>query len=122
MTASKVNRCCIRVGSLLASWLAMSVPVAAQTAPSVGPDIVATMERLAIKLPAEIAGSEPVKRPLEELTRERCDHKAIATLGTELDKAGYRREAANAHVQLFRELRRLSAFPQVCSDHFAATD
>ena len=98
MTASKVNRCCIRVGSLLASWLAMSVPVAAQTAPSVGPDIVATMERLAIKLPAEIAGSEPVRRPLEELTRERCDQKAIATLGTELDKAGYRREAANAHV------------------------
>ena len=40
MTASKTNRCCIRVGSLLASWLAMSVPVAAQTAPSVGPDIV----------------------------------------------------------------------------------
>jgi clan AA aspartic protease (TIGR02281 family) len=98
MTASKANRCRIRVGSLLASWLAMSVPVAAQTAPSVGPDIVATMDRLAIKLPAEIAGSEPVRRPLEELTRERCDQKAIATLGTELDKAGYRREAANAHV------------------------
>ena len=98
MTASKANRCCIRVGSLLASWLAMSLPVAAQTAPSVGPDIVATMERLAVKLPAEIAGSEPVRRPLEELTRERCDQKAIATLGTELDKAGYRREAANAHV------------------------
>ena len=51
----------------------MSVPVAAQTAPTVGPDIVATMDRLAIKLPAEIAGSEPVRRPLEELTRERCD-------------------------------------------------
>ena len=93
MTACKANRCCcIRVGSLLALWLAMSVPVAAQTAPSVGPDIVATMDRLAIKLPAEIAGSEPVRRPLEELTRERCDQKAIATLGTELDKRNFRKK------------------------------
>ena len=98
MTASKVNRCRMGLGSLLASSLALSFPVAAQTPPGVGADILATMDRLAIKLPMEIAASDPVRKPLEELSRERCDQKAIATLGTELDKVGYRREAANAHV------------------------
>ncbi|HVD72073.1 MAG TPA: retroviral-like aspartic protease family protein, partial [Xanthobacteraceae bacterium] len=95
MRASKAKRCCMGLGS----WsLALSFPGAAQTAPGVGADILATMDRLAIKLPMDIAGSDPVRKPLEELSRERCDQKAIATLGTELDKVGYRREAANAHV------------------------
>ena len=98
MTASKANRCCMCLGSLLAWSLALSFPGAAQTAPGVGADILATMDRLAIKLPMDIAASDPVRKPLEELSRERCDQKAIATLGTELDKVGYRREAANAHV------------------------
>ncbi len=98
MTASKANSCCMGLGSLLAWSLALSFPGAAQTAPGVGADILATMDRLAIKLPMDIAGSDPVRKPLEELSRERCDQKAIAALGTELDKVGYRREAANAHV------------------------
>jgi clan AA aspartic protease (TIGR02281 family) len=98
MTASKANRCGMGLGSLLAWSLALSFPGAAQTPPGVGADILATMDRLAIKLPMDIAASDPVRKPLEELSRERCDQKAIATLGTELDKVGYRREAANAHV------------------------
>jgi clan AA aspartic protease (TIGR02281 family) len=107
MTASKANRCCMCLGSPLAWSLALSFPGAAQTAPGVGADILATMDRLAIKLPMDIVGSDPVRKPLEELSRERCDQKAIATLGTELDKVGYRREAANAHV----------SFSETCGGH-----
>lgn len=98
MRASKASRCGVCLGPLLASCIVLTSPGVSQTIPSVGADISATMERLAIKLPMEIAGSEPIRKPLEELSRERCDQKAIATLGTELDKAGYRREAANAYV------------------------
>jgi hypothetical protein len=50
MTASKANRCRMGLGSLLAWSLALSFPVAAQTPPGVGADILATMDRLAIKL------------------------------------------------------------------------
>jgi len=107
MTASKANRCCICLSSLLAWSLALSFPGASQTTTSAGADIIATMDRLAIKLPMDVAGSDPVRKPLEELSRERCDQKAIATLGTELDKVGYRREAANAHV----------SFSETCGGH-----
>ena len=113
MTASKANRCCMCLGSLLAWSFALSFPGAAQPAPGAGADIIATMDRLAIKLPMDIAASDPVRKPLEELSRERCDQKAIATLGTELDKVGYRREAANAHVSYSETCGgyRLPAFP-----------
>src|SRR5262249_21234662 len=65
------------------------------------------MERLSISLPRSVAASDPVRRPLEELSRERCDQKAIENLGVALDKAGYRREAANAHV----------AYSETCGGH-----
>jgi hypothetical protein len=71
MTASKANRCRMGLCSLLAWSLALSFPVAAQTPPGVGADILATMDRLAIKLPMDIAASDPVRKPLEELSRER---------------------------------------------------
>jgi aspartyl protease family protein len=56
------------------------------------------MQRLSIELPTSVAGSDLIRRPLEELTRERCDQQSIADLGSALEKLGYRREAANAHV------------------------
>jgi clan AA aspartic protease (TIGR02281 family) len=106
MTPSKIKRCCICVGSLVVSSLALSFPSASQT-PNVGADLTATMERLSIKLPMQVAESDPVKRPLEELARERCDQSAIGNLGTALEKAGYRREAAIAHV----------TFSETCGGH-----
>jgi clan AA aspartic protease (TIGR02281 family) len=61
-------------------------------------DLFATMERLGISLPMSVAGRDPIRRHLAELSRERCDQQAIVDLGTALDNAGYRREAAGAHV------------------------
>src|SRR5437588_1859331 len=62
-------------------------------------DLLATMQRLAISVPMSVAGRDPVRRHLGELGREKCDQRAIAELGDALDKAGYRREAATAHIQ-----------------------
>jgi clan AA aspartic protease (TIGR02281 family) len=59
----------------------------------------ATMHRLSIDLPALVAMRESIRRSLEELGREPCDQDAIANLGRALEKAGYRREAANAQVR-----------------------
>ena len=75
-------------------------PAAAQTSRGVGiDDLVAAMERLQISLPMSVAGRDPVRRHLAELNREACDQKAIFDLGNALDAAGYRREAANAHIR-----------------------
>jgi clan AA aspartic protease (TIGR02281 family) len=49
-------------------------------------------------LPEKVAASGPIRRPLEQLSRERCDRQAIFDLGEALKTAGYRREAATAHV------------------------
>ena len=70
-------------------------------------DLFATMERLQIGIPMNVAGRDPVRRYLGELNREPCDQKAIADLGKALDDAGYRREAANAHIR----------FSQTCGGH-----
>jgi len=79
--------------------IAFSLPGTSQTMSGVDTEaIVATMDRLSINVPMSVAGRDPVRRFLEELSRERCDQKAIADLGVALDKAGYRREAATAHV------------------------
>lgn len=75
-------------------------PAAAQTSRGVDiDDLVAAMERLQISLPMSVAGRDPVRRHLAELNREACDQKAIFDLGNALDAAGYRREAANAHIR-----------------------
>src|SRR5262245_63159068 len=68
------------------------------------------MQRLSIKLPPQVVDSDAVKRPLEELGRERCDQSAIGNLGTALEKAGSRREAAVAEV----------TFSQACGGHGAS--
>src|SRR5262245_11373879 len=62
-------------------------------------DLFATMERLQVAIPMNVAGRDPVRRHLAELNREPCDQRAIADLGKALDDAGYRREAANAHIK-----------------------
>jgi clan AA aspartic protease (TIGR02281 family) len=91
--------------SLISSCIAFGATGAAQAPVDV--EGLATMERLAIQVPMEIAGRDPVRRHLGELSRERCDQQAIADLGSALDKAGYRREAATAHIR----------FSVTCSGH-----
>jgi clan AA aspartic protease (TIGR02281 family) len=87
----------------LVSLMLLSIAAAittSQTAKAVDvDDLSAAMERLQIGIPMSVAGRDPVRRHLEELNRESCDQRAIADLGKALDDAGYRREAANAHVR-----------------------
>jgi clan AA aspartic protease (TIGR02281 family) len=59
----------------------------------------ATMSRLSIDLPANVARTDAIRKPLEELGREPCDQDAIDNLGRALEKIGYRREAATAQVR-----------------------
>src|SRR5215470_14448531 len=73
-------------------------------------DVSAAMERLQVRIPMSVAGRDPVRRHLAELGREPCDQRAIADLGRALDDAGYRREAANAHIR----------FSQTCGGHAAS--
>jgi len=73
-------------------------------------DFLAAMERLQVGIPMTVAGREPVRRYLGELSREPCDQRAIADLGKALDDAGYRREAANAQIR----------FSQTCGGHAAS--
>jgi clan AA aspartic protease (TIGR02281 family) len=79
--------------------LVLSVPAVSQSAPGTDIDsLLAAMSRLSITVPMSVAGVDPVRRHLGELGREHCDQQAIADLGNALDKAGYRREAAKAHI------------------------
>src|SRR5262249_36679717 len=108
MRPSTMNRYFIGLCSLMISGTVFSVPSKSQTATGVTTEaILATMDRLSINLPMSVAGRDPVKRFLDELSRERCDQQAIADLGVALDKLGYRREAATAYV----------SYSATCSGH-----
>jgi clan AA aspartic protease (TIGR02281 family) len=84
---------------LVTAIAAFNAPAGSQTL-STGDtdDLLAVMERLKLKLPTNIHGSDPVRQFLGQLSRERCDQQAIADLGKALESAGYRREASNALV------------------------
>jgi aspartyl protease family protein len=73
-------------------------------------DLFAALDRLQVGIPMSVAGRDPVRRHLGELSREPCDQQAIADLGKALDAAGYRREAANAHIR----------FSETCGGHAAS--
>jgi clan AA aspartic protease (TIGR02281 family) len=77
----------------------LSAPAGSQTG-SAGDtdDLLVVMERLKVKLPMNVYGSDPVRQFLGQLGRERCDQQAIADLGKAIESAGYRREAATALV------------------------
>jgi len=88
-----------RLLSLIIASAAFSVPAASQAPSAVDmDDLLATMGRLALKLPMNVYGRDPIRRHLGELARERCDQQAIADLGKALENAGYRREASTALV------------------------
>jgi aspartyl protease family protein len=99
MRLSAISRCAACV-SLLTSVVGFTIEASGQSAPAVGADATAaTMRRLSIDLPASVARTDSIRKPLEELGREPCDQDAIASLGTALEKAGFRREAATAQVR-----------------------
>jgi clan AA aspartic protease (TIGR02281 family) len=79
--------------------VSLGQPASAQAPAPVGDaELAAVMDRLTITLPPSVAYHGPVRRLLETLGRERCDSKAIADLGTALERFGHRREAAKAHI------------------------
>jgi clan AA aspartic protease (TIGR02281 family) len=92
--------------SLVIAIDALGAAAVSQT-PGDTDDLLAVMERLKIKLPASIFGSDPVRQFLGQLNRERCDQQAIADLGKALESAGYRREASNA----------LVSYSETCGGH-----
>jgi clan AA aspartic protease (TIGR02281 family) len=107
---SRIDRRPAWLGALIISSIAFCHPAASQTMRAPRDEaILAILNRLVIDLPANIAGNEPVKSPLEALTREPCDQKAIEELGTALERVGRRREAATAHI----------SFSATCPGHHA---
>jgi len=74
------------------------MPCSAEPLTGAPADVAQTLARLSIDLPKDVAGTTTVRRPLEELTRERCDQDAILHLAKALDDLDYRREAAVAQV------------------------
>jgi clan AA aspartic protease (TIGR02281 family) len=94
--------------SLIIASAALHAPAAAQN-PGAGnaDDLLAVMERLKLKLPINVYGSDPVRQFLGQLSRERCDQQAIADLGKALESAGYRREASTA----------LVTYSETCNGH-----
>ena len=95
-----------RLLSLVIAIVAFSAPAAPQGAGEMD-NLVAVMERLKLKLPTNVYGSDPVRQFLGQLSRERCDQQAIADLGKALDSAGYRREASNT----------LVSYSETCGGH-----
>src|SRR5262249_6461473 len=61
-------------------------------------NVATALARLSIDLPKDVIETTSVRRPLEELGREKCDQDAILHLATALDQVDYRREAATAEV------------------------
>jgi aspartyl protease family protein len=106
----RLDRCVARLGTLVVASMVCCLPALAQyrRAPTDGA-VLAILDRLSIDLPGNVATNEPVKSPLEALSREPCDQKAIEELGDALQKVGRRREAATAHI----------SFSATCPGHHA---
>ena len=107
MTHSGITGLALFISLIIAS-AALHAPAAAQN-PSAADmdDLIAVMERLKLKLPINVYGSDPVRQFLGQLSRERCDQQAIADLGKALESAGYRREASTA----------LVTYSETCNGH-----
>lgn len=68
------------------------------------------LDRLGLDLPATAFRTPTLQRSLEALSREKCDREAILELGDALQKAGFRRDAANALIR----------FSEGCGGHAAS--
>jgi clan AA aspartic protease (TIGR02281 family) len=87
------------IAALLLALIGATLSIAS---PAQAGDFDETLESLGIMLPVSIAHMSSVRRPLEELQRERCDETAITNLGDALQKLGRRREAATAQMSFSR--------------------
>jgi len=107
MTRSGITGLALFISLIIAS-ATLRAPAAAQN-PSAGDmdDLIATMDRLSLKVPMNVYARDPIRRHLGELARERCDQRAIADLGKALESAGYRREAVTA----------LTRYSETCGGH-----
>jgi len=105
MTRSGITGLALFISLIIAS-AALRAPAAAQN-PADTDDLIATMDRLSLKLPMNVYARDPIRRHLGELARERCDQRAIADLGKALESAGYRREAVTA----------LMRYSETCGGH-----
>src|SRR6266581_1320192 len=105
MTRSGITGLALFLSFLIASAV-FSASAAAQN-PADMDDLLAVMNRLSLKLPMNVYGSDPVRQFLGQLSRERCDQQAIADLGKALESAGYRREASTA----------LVSYSETCGGH-----
>jgi aspartyl protease family protein len=74
----------------------------ASGAVSQGDTFAAAIAKLGVALPAEATGDPGVLMLLQELNRKPCDRKIVLDLGLSLEKAGYRREAAEALTNFVR--------------------
>jgi aspartyl protease family protein len=91
---------------MLGLWLLATISALAQSStPQV--DAAAAARRLGLEPRDDILTTPMVRRSLEELGREPCDKTAIEQLGRALDRAGYRREAADVQV----------GFSRACNGH-----
>src|SRR5258708_29778303 len=103
---SPIERWSTRLAAMVLLNVALCNSAASQRAIET---VLATLNRLSIELPTILIVNEPVRSPLEALSREPCDQKAIEELGAALEKVGRRREAATAHV----------SFSATCPGHHA---
>jgi len=107
---SRIDRCAARLGTLVVASMISGLPAFAQYARApIDEAVLVVLGRLSIDLPSNVATSEPVKSPIEALSREPCDQQAIEELGDALQKVGRRREAATAHI----------SFSATCPGHHA---
>src|SRR5436309_6031417 len=97
MTHSGITGLALFLSFLIAS-VVFSAPATAQNLGNTD-DLIATMNRLSLKLPTNVYTRDPIQRHLGELARERCDQRAIADLGKALENAGYRRDAVTALIR-----------------------
>jgi aspartyl protease family protein len=103
---SPIKRWSVEIAAMALSGIALCKPATSQT---VNESVLATLNRLSIELPVRLIANEPVKSPLEALSREPCDQQAIEDLGDALEKVGRRREVATAHI----------SFSATCPGHHA---
>jgi len=104
---SKTSGFRLKLGAGLGLVLLLAAAASAQSPDSASELIAKSLDRFGLQVPLTTAARDPLRKPLDELGREPCDQKAIMTLGLALDRAGFRREGAVAHMK----------FSQLCGGH-----
>jgi clan AA aspartic protease (TIGR02281 family) len=94
-----------RALAALSIFASFNVPAIGETAAPNLDAASAAVNRLGLDLPLHVIERETIRQHLEELGREPCDQKAIVSLGAALDRAGYRREQAKAHLKFSETCR-----------------